>query len=251
LAAPATLWGQEETPVRKRAPGFRTDLGLYFMIGGNSCAGGGTEHTECKGNGVGWSMGGGMALGLQVRPFRFFSIGIDFTTTVLSPYEDSDFDVYFKRMVDFSVGPMFTAHIPVRIKTILIEPSLGLKVGFVQGYTPLKKNAPTIYAPESVSGTYKDAYPDVEEEPPPKNPKSFKQFGPEISGVIGLNVFILPGFGFGPQVRFTGAMYQQTCEQYAEDSLCRGMHDDPEDKETESEKAPFRIFYGFYLMKYF
>jgi hypothetical protein len=245
-----SLAAQEEAELRSKAPGFRTDLGAYFAIGGHSCVGGGADFTECQGNGVGWSMRGGFAFGLQVRPYRFFSIAMDLSLMYLSPYKDSEFDDYYKRNIDLSVGPVFTSHIPVRVKNVLIEPTIGLKLGFVNGFMPIKEGA-KIYRPESIGTgeSYKEGWGVVEEEP--ENPRYFKQFGPEVTGIFGLDVYVLPGFGFGVEMRLIATMYQQTCEIYANDSLCRGMHDDLEDEATEVEKTPFKIFYGLRLMKYF
>ncbi len=248
LTAPALF--ADETELRSKAPGFRTDLGMYLSLGGHSCVAGGADFTECSGNGVGWAMGGGFALGLQVRPFRFFSIGLDLSLLNLRPYEDTEFELYYKRSFDLSVGPVFMAHIPIRLKALLIEPSLGVKLGFVNGFIPINEGA-RVFSSESVGTgeSYKDAW-DVEE-PEPETPEYFKQFGPEVAGIIRLDFYPLPGFGIGAEVRLIATMYQQTCEHYATDSLCRGMHDDQIDQASEEEKTPFKVFYGLHFMKYF
>jgi hypothetical protein len=241
VTTPRPVFGQEEE-IRSKSPGFRTDFGFYLLGGIHTCVDGGNEFTACKGNGT-WSPSGGVAGGVVVRPFRFFSIGLDLSFTNLSPMKNAGYEAY-KRLSDLNVGSIVRLHIPIRIKLVTLEPAIGFGFGFVNGYVPRRSEATRSGSNSGVMETFVSQF-----EIPKEYPTKYRLFGPSVSGVLALNLFLMPGFGMGWEVRFIGTFYQQVCEDYESGpTYCRGYFQDNED--TEEETFPLKIFTGFHLIYY-
>ena len=161
-AMPGSVLGQEER-IRGRSPGFRTDFGVYLIGGGNSCAGGGCEADAISA--PKWSTHLGIAAGIVVRPYRFFSVGLDVSFTNLVPAEETK---ALKRFFDLAISPVLRLHIPVRFRTVVLEPAMGVGIGFVNGYLQY----------DGIDSASRKT--------------SRRYFGPVISGIIGLNLFLTP-----------------------------------------------------------
>lgn len=228
-ALPGSTLAQEDE-MRGRSPGFRTDFGFYIFGGGNSCGGGGCDTdgiSEIK-----WGTHLGVAAGILVRPYRFFSMGMDFSFTNLVPTEDSP---SLKRFFDVTIMPTLNIHIPVRFRTVVLEPTFGVGFGLVNGYLTY----------DGVHTTSRKT--------------SRRYYGPGVSGLFGLNVFVIPEFGFGLGVRINGTFYQQNCDKYEDGEIfCKGYKDSNDNYTSEETggigpeplKAPLKIFYGLHLIYY-
>ena len=229
---PAGASAQDKIP-DKHPLGFRSDFGLDVTIGGHVCAGGGGSGSqiECSGNNKGWDMGTGLAIGGQVRPLKYFSVGLELSYMGLRPADASDSDKLFKRFFDFAVGPVLKAHIPVRIKVVLMDITLGVKAAFVNGYLYAKPDGEVQSNLNENSKYYRH-----------------RLYGPELDGIIGLDLFIIPRFGFGIEFRPMATMYQSVCFDDGTDQLCRGVADDP--VPANRFATPFKILFGLHLIYY-
>jgi hypothetical protein len=217
----------------KNPLGFRSDFGLELSIGGHICVSGGGSGSkiECKGNNEGWSMGSGIAIAARVRPLKFFSIGLELSYMGLRPADASKTEELFKRFFDFSVGPVPMFHIPIRIRVVLLDISLGLKVAFVNGFLYAKPDKDVQANTGDTSNYYRH-----------------RLFGPEVSGIVGLDLFIVPKFAFGVEFRPMATMYQTVCFDDGSDEICRGAEDDPT---TDNQYGtPFKIFFGLHGILY-
>ncbi len=214
----------DDETVRSENPGFRTDLGIYVLGGGHQCLRGGSGYALCSGKDTGWETSFGIAMGFIVRPFRHFSFGIDGAyMNMISRFNDKI------RWADLNIGPVVRVHLPIRLTRAVIEPSLGVQGGIVQG---------NIH--DSQAG-YMD-----------------KHIGPFFTGLAGINLFLIPGFGFGFELRITGTFYQEVCFEGTQGRHCRGTDDDSAFIEGMADigdrgmaEYPWKIFYGGHLIYYF
>ncbi len=228
----ATASAQDKIP-EKNPLGFRSDFGLELSIGGHSCvSGGGNEGTlQCSGNNKGWDFGSGWVIAGRVRPVKFFSAGLELSYMGLRPGDGTATENGYKRFFDFSVGPVFKFHIPIRIRVILMDISLGIKTAFVNGFL-------YEYPNKEVQGNIDES----------SKYYRHRLFGPEISGSIGLDLYVVPRLGFGVEVRPIGTLYQSVCFDKGSDHICRGVK---EDSETQHHYiAPFKLFYGLHIIYY-
>ena len=232
LLSAAVAGAQDKIP-EKNPLGFRSDFGLELTLGGHVCAGGGGSGSqiECKGNNKGWDMGTAFAVAGRVRPVKFFSVGLELSYMGLRPADASNTDRLFKRFFDFAIGPVFKFHIPVRIKTILMDISLGLKTAYVNGFLYAKPDTEIQEAIGEDSKYYRH-----------------RLYGPEITGILGVDLFIIPRFGFGVEFRPMATMYQAVCFDDGDDQICRGTQDDSE--VLNRFGTPFKIVFGLHVVYY-
>jgi hypothetical protein len=229
LMLPALSLGQEVVD-KKNPLGFRSDLGLNVSFGGQICLGNsGAAWLECKGNNRGWSMATSVAIAAVVRPLKYFSLGLDISNMALRPTEGTGFDRAYKRFWDLSIGGVFRAHVPVRIRRMLLDFSAGLKAAFVIGYLKANPDDNLQFFTGDDSSYY-----------------THRHFGPEISPIINVDLFIIPRFGFGYEMRTLMTMYQQVCLDQGNSTICRGTQDDVTDK----VKSPVKMFFGLHLVYY-
>ncbi len=232
LMQPLVAQGQDKEP-EKNPLGFRSDFGLEATIGGHICAAGGGNGSqiECQGNDKGWDMGTGVAVAGRIRPLKFFSIGLELSYMGMRPSDSSSTDRLFKRFFDISVGPVFKFHVPIRIKTILMDLTFGLKTAFVNGFLYAKPDAEIQEAIGEDSKYYRH-----------------RLFGPEISGVLGLDLYVIPKFAFGVEFRPMATLYQTVCFDEGSAQICRGVDDDP--RTENSFGTPLKILFGLHLIYY-
>jgi hypothetical protein len=224
--------GQDK--VKEKNPlGFRTDFGLELTFGGHLCSGGGGDGSqiECSGNNKGWDMGTGLAVAGRIRPLKFFSIGLEFSYMGLRPKGGTVTDQLFKRFFDLGVGPVFKFHIPIRIRAMLLDISLGLKTAFVNGFLYAKTDS------EVQKNTGDDS-----------RYHRHRLFGPEISGIIGADLYVIPKLGFGVELRPMATLYQTVCFDDGSDHICRGAEDDS--VKSNRFGSPFKILFGLHVIYY-
>ena len=225
-----TLSLGQQVKDEKNPLGFRSDLGLSLTVGGHSCLGSsGTTWLECKGNNTGWSMGTGIALAAIIRPLKYFSMGLDATYMALRPTEGTSFDKVYNRFTDISLGGVFRGHLPINIKRMILDLSLGLKIAFVNGYLKAEPDADFQFYTGDDSSSY-----------------THRHFGPELTPLFNADLFIIPKFGFGFELRVPMTLYQQVCFDQGNSVICRGTKDDSTDK----VKSPAKMAYGLHLIYY-
>ena len=176
-------------------------------------------------------MGTGLAVGGQVRPLKFLSVGLELSYMGLRPADASESDHLFKRFFDFAVGPVLKFHIPIRIRVVLMDITLGIKAAFVNGFLYAKPNAEI----QSNIGDSSKYY-------------RHRLFGPEIDGIVGVDLFVIPRFGFGVEFRPMGTLYQTVCFDDGSNQICRGVQDDP--VEANRFDSVFKIMFGLHLIYY-
>jgi hypothetical protein len=229
LIAPSLSLGQQ-IKEDKNPIGFRTDLGINLSIGGHVCLGSSGENwLACSGNNAGWTMGTGLAIGATVRPFKFFSLGIDGAYMAMRPIEGTETERDYKRFYDISFGAVFKGHLPIQIKRFLLDIGLGVRFAFVNGYLKAKPNA--IF--QEVTGDDSHVY-------------FHRHFGPEITPLLDLMLFLVPKIGIGMEMRLPMTVYTEVCFDQGNSVICRGALDDPENK----AKAPIKLFFGLHLIYY-
>lgn len=232
LFVAAAGFTQDKIP-DKHPLGFRSDFGLGVTIGGHVCASGGGSGSqiECKGNNIGWDMGTGLIISGQVRPLKFLSAGLELSYMGLRPADASESDRLFKRFFDFAVGPVLKFHIPIRIQAMLLDITLGVKGAFVNGFLYAKPNADIQDNIGDSSKYYRH-----------------RLFGPELDGIIGVDLYVIPRFGFGVEFRPIGTFYQTICFDDGSEHICRGAQDDP--VESNRFGSVFKILFGLHAIYY-
>ncbi len=229
LLAPAISLGQQVED-DKNPVGFRTDLGINVAIGGSNCMGStGERWLKCTGNNEGWQMGTGVAIGATVRPFQYFSLGLDVAYMALKPLAESATEDFYTRFTDISFGALFKGHLPVRIKRFLLDIALGMRFAVVTGFLKAKPDANF----QAITGDVSKNY-------------IHRHLGPEITPVLDLAFFVLPKLGFGMELRLPMTIYTQVCFDQGDGSICRGATDDIENK----AKPPVKLFYGLHVIYY-
>jgi hypothetical protein len=230
LLLPAMSWAQQVKEDHNPL-GFRTDLGLSVAIGGHACLGSsGSNWLECRGNNEGWSMGTGFAIAAWIRPWKYFSMGMDGAYMALRPTEGTNFDIkFYDRFTDLSFGAVFRGHYPIQIKRMLLDLGLGIRFAFVAGFLKSKPDADF----QRDADDYSDSY-------------THRHYGPEIAPLLNADLFIIPKFGFGLELRAPFTVYQQVCFDQGKDLICRGLKDDVEDKVS----IPIKLFYGLHVIYY-
>ncbi len=222
--------GQEEEP-RPKSPGFRTDLGIQLSVGGHQCLRSGSGYAECRGADGGWNTSVGIAGGFIVRPIPYFSAGLDAAYMhMTSRWNESTY------WSDISAGPVLRAHLPIRIKNVVLEPHLGAQGGFIQGNMHFKEDG---------------------------NRRVNQHTGLFVAPLGGLDIFVLPGFGFGIDVRVIRTFYQEVCFESSTGTICRGTNDTQSNScgtgdqhsfypgDGSAAQYPWKIFYGGHLLYYF
>ena len=225
-AGPARAQVDEARP---DVPGFRTDFGIQLSVGGHQCIqdSGGTGYAKCRGADGGWNTSMGAVLGIVLRPWRFFSVGLDFA------YMSMDSRYNKKNSFgDFSIGPVIRGHLPIRIVKVVFEPNVGIQYGFMQGHL------------------YRE------------HDRIDRHIGSFFTMLITLDLYVIPKLGFGFDLRIIRSGYQEVCVEGGDATVCRGANDQnaaaalEETKENDTlvdEKAsyPWKIFYGGHVVYYF
>jgi hypothetical protein len=232
LMASLSAGAEEELTVRTKDPAFRTDFAMHLALGGNSCVGGGTNYANCKGLEHAWDTGFGIAGGLFVRPFRFFSAGLDVAYTMLVYHQETS-----SKWGDLTLGPALRVHFPVKLRKIYIEPNVGLHGGWVKGnYHQGKRDNDTVNYDHTHMGAF-------------------------MSLLFGADVFLLPKLGVGLEFRVIRTFYIEVCFESDESVNCRGDDDQaiieryaehtgyPGEKGTAD--YPWKLFYGIHGLYYF
>jgi hypothetical protein len=169
--------------------GFPTDFGIYFSAGASMCLPGGEGTGLCYETDDGWDTSFGFNSGMNMRPFRFMSFGLDLSYMNLeSRFPDLD------RWADLYVGPVVRFHLPIRILKVLVDLSTGASGGLVVGFLH--------------DGKYVSEH-----------------YGPYFSALFNLDIFPIPKFGFGFEFRVSGTFYQEVCFESSTGVLCRGTDD--------------------------
>jgi len=240
--ASAELGAAEYGPVlRSSDPAFRTDLGIHLSLGGSSCIGGGTGYARCHGTNNQWDTRFGLQGGLILRPFRHFSFGLDTGMMTFTFHQ-----VTANTWTDFTIGPTFRVHFPVRIrKKVYLEPNIGLQAGYVYGV--YHENKPDDGGTETLD--YKH-----------------KHYGAFLSIPFGLDFFPLPRVGIGLEFRVMRTFYTDVCFESAETVVCRGAQEDKlvssDVREPSGQTAsylgdkgvvtyPWKMFWGVHGLYYF
>ena len=174
-------------------------------------------------------MGTGIAIGAIVRPLKYFSAGLDVAYMALRPLESTQFEDVYERFTDISFGGIFRGHLPIQIKRLLLDLSLGVKFGFVNGFLKAIPDGEFQRETGDDSSTY-----------------HHRHYGPEIAPLFNADLFIIPKFGFGFELRIPFTMYQSVCFDQGESQICRGTQDDIVDKVS----SPVKIFYALHLIYY-
>ena len=229
LVIPSISMGQQ-VDNDKNPLGFRTDLGISLAIGGHNCIGSsGTNWLQCNGNNKGWQMGTGFSIGAVVRPFKYFSVGLDASYMALRPLAESGTEKYYNRFTDLSLGALVKGHFPVNIKRFLLDIALGLRFAAVNGFLKAEPDPEFQQITHDNSSAY-----------------YHRHFGPEITPVLDLAFFVIPKLGFGAEIRLPMTMYTSVCFDQGSSHICRGTEDDISNK----VKAPVKIFYGLHMIYY-
>jgi len=235
LPAPRAV-ADDTTPefYRPKNPGFRTDIGIHISAGSHHCLNDGSGYASCGKDGGGWNAGWGLALGALVRPFTHLSFGLDASFMNMSNTHNLD-----NHWLEVAIGPVARVHLPIRFGKFVMEPNLGAQAGFVQG---------TMWIADTSDESQKR-----------------KLYGPFVGIVCHLDLFVLPGFGVGLDIRIHRVFYLEVCTG-ADDSLaCRGLEDEKSvryldglegenraDSGDETGVAfPWKIYYGGHLVYYF
>jgi len=226
-AAFSTSVRAEDKETRPEVPGFRTDLGIHVSVGGHQCLRSSSGYAICRDADAGWDPSFGIAGGVIVRPFPYFSVGIDASyMNMKGRWKDTT------RWTDISFGPVVQGHLPIKIVRVVLEPRIGLQGGYVQGNMVRKED----------DNQLRDTH-----------------IGPFIAPLAGLDLFVLPGFGFGFEVRVIRTFYQEVCFESSRGSTCRGVNDDESNSHWNEfypgdgplAEYPWKIFYGGHLLYYF
>jgi hypothetical protein len=223
-----------EQIVRTEDPGFRTDLGVHFAFGGNSCLAGGTNYAACRGDTT-WDTSWGLAGGLIVRPFNRFSVGIDVAYANMIHHQDTA-----SKWSDLTLGPVVRYHQPWHIRKLYFEPSLGLQFGWV------KAN----YHQANRIGTQEKVDYDHE------------HLGAFLAILLGIDFFPLPRLGVGLDFRVLRTFYDEVCFEAVNGVNCRGSRDEALVKRLEDAnvsfpsdmgvaKYPWKLFWGVHALYYF
>jgi len=179
---------------RPRNPGFRTDVGIHFSAGSQQCLAGSAAHGACQDFGVDWSPSFGMALGLIIRPGTYISLGLDAALMTMGG-QDRASDSWLELMV----GPTGRLHLPIRFGRIVLEPAVGLTVGYSEGHLRFRNENDTRFEGALL--------------------------GPFIGILCNLQLFILPGFGVGLDLRIHKMFYREVCVRSKDTHICRGVED--------------------------
>jgi len=234
--APATAEARDvesEEVLLTDGVGFRTDLGLHLSVGGNSCLGGGTGYAECSGTEHAWDTSWGLAGGFIVRPWWFLSIGIDLAYTNMIYHQATD-----NTWSDLAVGPTVRLHLPFNVRGFVLEPNLGLHLGYVQG---------VYHENETQDGRTMDYDHD--------------HMGFFLSILLGADFFVLPKFALGVEFRLLRTFYDEVCFEWSDGTNCRGVDDEAIEKRYDDnlnfpgEKGivdyPWKLFWGVHGLYYF
>ncbi len=236
LFAPAVV-GQDRPggPVlRESDPPFRTDLGVHISLGGNSCVGGGTNYAACKGADYAWDTGFGMAGGLLVRPLSWLSTGIDVAYGMMILHQETG-----SRWSDLQVGPTLRGHIPVRIRSLYMEPNIGVQIGWVRGNYHQAKREDTR---DTVDYDH-------------------THIGAFVAMMAGVDFFLLPKLALGIELRVLRTFYDEICFEAADGKSCRGPDDEAvveryaDNQSYPGERGladyPWKLFWGVHGLYYF
>ena len=214
---------------REGEPGFRTDIGVHLSLGGNSCLGGGTSYAECRGTDNAWDAGFGLTAGVLLRPWKHFSFGLDLYYGRMRYHQVTE-----NRWSDFGMGPSGRFHYPIRVKQFVLEPSIGVQVGWVEGVYHQNKRGNT----------------DVDYE--------HRHTGAFLGIPVTLDFFFLPRVAAGLEFRVVRTFYTEACFESVNGTICRGTDDDaltendaifiPGDK-GEAD-FPWKLFWGIHLLYY-
>ncbi len=228
------------------SPNFNTDLGIHLSFGGHSCIGGGSGYADCNDVRHSWDTFIGLQGGIMVRPFANYSFGIDAGYVRMLHHQHTD--DYWS---DFTIGPIVRGHLPLRLQRVLIEPTLGFQLGYVNG---------TFFQAARTEDF--DDY-------------RHRHLGIFFALALGVDIFI-PGtsFGVGLETRLLRTVYREVCFEWSEGTNCRGIADDSKvnttlfeyDEELEIEVLtgsskfpgekgiatyPWKLYYGAHIIYYF
>ncbi|MDJ0763186.1 MAG: hypothetical protein QNJ97_09385 [Myxococcota bacterium] len=193
----------------------KTTLGAYVNGGINLCLGGGTQYATCRTPDSGWLVSWGFSGGILVRPFRYFSIGLDVSYMNLRSRvaEDSDDDDIDFRWADFTAGPVGRLHVPIKTQYVIVEPKLGLQTGYIQGNRYRWEDGRTRKRKDIHMGPFLGFLGGIDFTPTP-----------------------LPSLAFGIEARIVRSLYQEVCFEGRHGHLCRGVDDQASNSWIENEE---------------
>jgi hypothetical protein len=140
---------------------------------------------------------------------------------------------------DLLLGPIARGHLPFRVGKFVLEPSLGVQVGYVKG---------VFHEKERENGTKVDWEHD--------------HLGAFLAIPLGIDFFPIPKLGVGLEFKVVRTFYTEVCYQSTDLTTCRGVDDKalednwalptagiPNDKGLAS--YPWKLFWGIHGLYYF
>jgi hypothetical protein len=221
--------------VRSGEPGFRTDIGIHLSVGGHSCLAGGSGYAKCKGEDNTWDGSFGLAGGLLVRPLRHFSFGLEAGFAQMRLHQQTA-----NKWRDITVGPVARFHYPLRLRSLVLEPSAGLHFGYVRG----------IFSEKMSGSNQVDFVHDHQ--------------GMFFGFLLGADLFFLPRVAAGLEIRLIRTVYTEVCFESLSGVGCRAVSDEEVaaqyqvpgtetvlDGDMGVVDYPWKIFFGIHLLYYF